>query len=421
MNETPRKFDVIVWGASGFTGRLVAQHFFRKYGATGSMQWAVGGRDPEKLREILHQIGDGATAVPIVVADAQNRESMDHLAAKTRVIASTVGPYAKYGSALIAACVEQGTDYCDLCGEVPWMRRMIDTHHERARQTGARIVHCCGFDSIPSDLGCYFLNQQMNKRLGQPCRSIKLRVKTMRGGFSGGTVASLLNVIDEAQGNPETIHILKDPYALNPTGERSGPDGMDQTDVRWDKDLRAWTTPFVMAMINTRVVRRSNALLGYPYGRDFRYEEAIMTRGSSSGWMQATAIRVALGGLMTGLQYSFPRSVLERSLLPTPGQGPSEAARAAGRFKILLVGYTAAEGPPAMLATVSGDQDPGYACTSRMLAESATCLALDVNHADVGGGFWTPASSMGERLITRLEQSAGIHFSIVPSGAVSEA
>ncbi len=413
MRETERKFDVIVWGASGFTGRLVAEHLYRQHGTAGVLQWAVGGRDRDKLREILHHMGSDATAVPILVADARDRESMDRLAAQARVVASTVGPYARYGSALIAACVEQGTDYCDLCGEVPWMQRMIDQHHERARQTGARLVHCCGFDSIPSDLGCYFLNQQMTQRLGQSCRAIKLRVQNMRGGFSGGTVASLLNVLDEARSNPSMAQVLDEAYALNPVGERSGPDGADQNDVRWDEDLKAWTAPFVMAMINTRVVRRSNALLGYPYGRDFRYEESVMTGDGVVGRMVAGGIRISLSGLMTGLSYSTTRSLLQKILLPKPGQGPSAAARAAGNFKILLVGYTANQQKPTMYATVSGDQDPGYACTSRMLAESATCLAVDLRDAEPDGGFWTPASSMGDRLIARLEQSAGMRFRIV--------
>jgi short subunit dehydrogenase-like uncharacterized protein len=294
-----REYDVVVWGASGFTGRLVAEHLLAIHGAGGALRWALGGRSEAKLADVRRGLGAGAEALPLVVADADDQNGMDDLARRARVVCSTVGPYALYGSKLVAACVHHGTHYCDLTGEVPWMRRMIDQHHRRARETGARIVHTCGFDSIPSDLGVWFLQREMVGRFGLPADRVKLRVREARGGFSGGTIASMLNMLDEAERDPEVGTVLADPYGLNPEGERRGLDGPERTLPEYDADFAAWVAPFVMAAINTRVVRRSNALSGYAWGHEFRYDEGMLmpfgwwgfplAAGMSTGTLAAAA------------------------------------------------------------------------------------------------------------------------------------
>ncbi len=405
-----REYDLVVWGATGFTGSLVAEYLLSRYGAAGSLRWAVGGRSREKLEVLLDQSGSGAADVGVVVGDSHDRQSLDALVKRTQVVCSTVGPFAKHGSELVAACARHGTHYCDLTGEVQWIRRMIEGHQAEAASSGARLVHCCGFDSIPSDLGCLFLSDACIEQHGMPCCEIKLRVKNMRGGFSGGTVASMLNVIDEATRDRDIRRVLADPYALNPEGERTGPDGRDQSGPVWDPDVRSWTAPFVMASVNTRVVRRSNAVMGYPYGRDFRYSEAVMTGRGARGWMTAAGISAAIGGFVGAAAIGPARNLLNRFVLPQPGEGPTEEQREGGFFDMLLVGK-AANGQH-ITGRVKGKRDPGYGATSRMLGESAVSLARDSEHLTVGGGFWTPASCMGQRLIGRLKQNAGMSFEI---------
>lgn len=405
-----RDYDVVVWGATGFTGRLVAEYLLSRYGASRDLRWAVGGRNREKLEAVLGQIG--APDLPILVGDSHDRQSLDAIVTRTRVVCSTVGPFAKYGSELVAACARHGTHYCDLTGEVHWIRRMIDDHQGEAQSSGARLVHCCGFDSIPSDLGCLFLNDAAVRQYGRPCGEIKLRVRKMRGGFSGGTAASLLNVVEEASRDRGTRRVLADPYALNPAGERTGPDGRDQARPEWDPDVSSWTAPFVMASINTRVVRRSNALMGYPYGRDFRYSEAVMTGRGAAGWMTAVGLSSAIAGLIGAASIGPTRNLLSRLVFPRPGEGPSEEQRERGFFDMLLVGKT--EENETVRGRVKGKRDPGYGATSRMLGESAVCLADDAEQLSVPGGFWTPASCMGHRLIERLQQNAGMTFEITP-------
>ncbi len=291
LTSTPagsdRELDLVLWGATGFTGRLVAAHLLARHGARGGLRWALGGRSRPKLEALRRELGEAAGDLPLVVGDGEDEASMGVLAARTRVVCTTVGPYARYGSKLVAACVHRGTHYCDLTGEVQWMRRMIDAHQKEAEASGARIVHTCGFDSIPSDLGVFFLQREMQARHGVPCARVKVRVAGFSGGFSGGTVASMLNMMDEMQRDPSVRRVMSDPYALNPEGERSGPDEPDRTTPAWDPDFEAWTAPFVMAGINTRVVRRTNALLGHPWGREFRYDEAMLMGSGPAGWLKA--------------------------------------------------------------------------------------------------------------------------------------
>ncbi|MGB5510098.1 MAG: saccharopine dehydrogenase NADP-binding domain-containing protein, partial [Woeseiaceae bacterium] len=280
--KTDREFDVIVWGATGFTGKLVAEYLLRQYGAGAELDWAIAGRNEKKLEGLREELGDAAAGLPIFIADSANRDSLLQLATRTRVVLTTVGPYALYGSELVDACVEAGTHYCDLAGEVQWIRKMIDQHHDRAQETGARIVHCCGFDSVPMDMGAWFLQHEAKQRFGEYCKSITLLVKATKGAASGGTLASMMNILEESSKDRAVARILVDPYSLNPKGERDGPDERDQTGTIYRDDVKSWTAPFVMAGVNTTVVRRSHALAGYPYGKDVRYAEAIMT-GSGLG------------------------------------------------------------------------------------------------------------------------------------------
>lgn len=414
QRQRGRRFDIVLFGATGFTGKLVAEYLVRNYAAS-DVRLALAGRSREKLAEVrdtLGRIDPRAAGLELLVADSQDSASLEAVARQTEVVCTTVGPYAHHGSKLVAACVQHGTDYCDLTGETQWIRRMIDAHQTEAARTGARIVHCCGFDSIPSDLGTLLLQEHAAAHHGAPCQEVKLFVTTMRGGVSGGTIASMLNILEEAGRDPEVRRILGNPYGLNPDGERRGPDGQDQRGVRRDPDLPGFTAPFVMAAINTRVVRRSNALLGYRYGRDFRYSEAQGFPLNARGLLTATGMTLGIAGFLAASMLSPTRALLQQRVLPKPGQGPDEAARKAGKFTVRLVGKGEHAGQPYVVrAQVKGTSDPGYGETAKMLSESALCLALDGAQLSAPGGILTPASGMGMRLVERL-RSAGMTFEI---------
>jgi len=408
MPANERQYDVVVWGASGFTGRLVVEYLLERYPPGGDLCWAVAGRNTEKLEQLFSALDDGVKRPAIVVADSHDPDSLDRLARSARVILTTVGPYAKYGSELVAACVRNRTHYCDLCGEVQWMRRMIDQHQSEAEISGARIVMSCGFDSIPSDMGLWFLQQQALQKHGEACTEATLLVRAMKGGASGGTYASVMNAIEQARQDTSIARILIDPYALNPDGERMGPDGRDQHGSAYNVDAGIWTAPFVMAGVNTRVVRRSHALLGYPYGREFRYHEATFTGPGFAGRLKAMLMSASLTLFLLASAMPFTRRNIVQRLLPKPGEGPSRHQRDNGYFNLLLLGKR--PGGDLMRVRIKGDRDPGYGSTSKMLAESAVCLAVD--EALTGGGFWTPSTAMGENLMTRLTESAGLSFEL---------
>lgn len=395
-----REFDLVLFGATGFTGRLVAE-YLRDRAKEAGVRWAVAGRDPGKLSGVLESIG---AEVAVLIGDAMSEEAMLRLAERTRVIVSTVGPYAKYGSALVAACAKAGTDYCDLTGEVHWMRAMIDAHHERAKESGARIVHTCGYDSIPSDLGTLALFEHARSK-GVELHKITHYAGEARGGFSGGTVASMLTMLEQAGRDRALRRLLASPYALNPEPRPSGPDTFDAIEVRYADDVQMWTGPFVMAAVNTRVVRRSNALMGQKYGADFRYDERMTTGRGVKGFAAATALTAGLGGGMLALSVERVRAVVAERWLPKPGEGPSREDIEKGFFVSRFIGH-GRKGERVKL-TIRGQRDPGYGATARMLSESALCLL----HDDVPreGGVRTPASTMGLKLLPRLE-SVGIHF-----------
>jgi short subunit dehydrogenase-like uncharacterized protein len=403
-----RPFDIVVWGASGFTGRLVVEYLAKNYPQGCDVRWAAAGRNSHKLNQVLAEVAGPNHSIPSIIADSDDAPSLLAMAGSSRVVLTTVGPYAKYGTNLIDACVKSGTDYCDLAGEPQWIRRMIDTRQEAACQSGARMVNSCGFDSIPSDFGVWFLQRETQRMYGVGCQQIRMLVKAMKGRASGGTIASMTQAMDEARADRSVARILLDPYALNPEGERCGPDHRDQTGVRYDGPAASWTAPFVMAGINTRIVRRSNALAAYPYGRDFRYSEAVLTGGGPAGWTKATAITAGLGAFMVANSWQLSRTHLVSRLLPAPGEGPSSKQRDSGFFALKLFGTLA--GGKVVRATVKGDRDPGYGSTCKMLSEAAVCLAKD--QLKTGGGFWTPVSAMGEALFDRLVAKAGLTFEL---------
>ena len=405
MSDSQREFEIILWGASGFTGRLVADYLYANYGQGNELRWALAGRNQSKLEGIVEEIAGAKDALPIVIADSEDLAAMKAMAARTQVICTAVGPYALYGTNLVAACVEKGTDYCDLTGELQWMKRVIGEYQSEAELSGARIVHTCGFDCIPSDMGVYYLRQQMQQVHGVTAAQIKLRTKAFAGGFSGGTVYSMMNMMDEADSDPEIVTILADPYALNPPGSHRGEDVNDQTTAIYDEDFTSWTSPFAMAGINTRVVRRSNALMNYAYGEDFRYDEATLSDSS----IKARAAALA-GNMVMGSMAITPLRKLAAGLLPAPGEGPSKTKRENGFYEIWLHGRHPNDRSKDVRAIVKGDMDPGYGSTSKMLAECAVCLARD--DVDVAGGFWTPASALGNHLLARLQEHAGLSFTL---------
>ena len=401
-----KEFDIIILGATGFTGRLVAEYLFKKYGVNDSIKWAMGGRNQTKLEQVRAEVAD--ESVPLVVADSMDEASLNAMLKRTKVMCTTVGPYAKYGSKLVAACVANKVDYCDLTGEVQWIRQMIDANHEAAKANGTKIVHTCGFDSIPSDMGVYFTQKAAKAKTGLPSNQIKMRVKAFKGEMSGGTVASLNNVLEEAQKDKSIYEILLNPYGLNPEGERSGPDKKDLQSVVYDKPIKSWIYPFVMASINTKVVRRSNALMDYAYGKDFLYDEAVMSGDGIGGRFKGLASAATMGIVMM----AKPGSLLKKGVdmvLPKPGEGPNKEKRENGFYNLRF--YATLDDNSTLVTKVTGDMDPGYGSTSKMLAESAFCLAKD-NLPAIGGAL-TPSTAMGDALLKRLEDNAGLTFEVM--------
>lgn len=403
------KHEIVVFGATSFVGQILCRYLAGQFGA-GELDWAAAGRSPEKLEELIASLPQSHQDIPLIVADAANEAALCELVSRARVVISTVGPYALYGEPLVKVCAESGTDYCDLTGEVQWIRRMIERYEETAVANGARIVHCCGFDSIPSDLGVHFLQQQALERFGSPCERIKMRVRAMRGAASGGTVASMMNIAKELAADPELRREMVNPYSLcppdYPTGTRQANVGFAEI----DPDFDAWVAPFVMGGVNTRVVHRSNALAGRTYGDGFRYDEAVLTGRGIGGRVKAMGIASAVGAFMLGSGIAPTRWVLEK-FVPAPGEGPSPDAQEKGFFDLRFFGKTA--NGEELRVKVTGDRDPGYGSTAKMLGQAAACLARDIDKENTPGGFWTPATIFGDQLIERLRRDAGLTFEVL--------
>ena len=403
MNQS-RDFDIIVWGASGFTGRLVALYLFNKYGATRDLKWAMGGRNLTKLEKVRDEVAN--RNVPLVIADCNDKVSLLNMVNRTKVICTTVGPYEKYGSNLVEACIKSHIHYCDLAGEVPWMYKMINRYHKQAKLNGSKIVHACGFDSIPSDMGVYFIQREAKAQKGVIAQEIKMRVAAISGGISGGTYASFSQVLEEAQKDKLVYKVLINPYSLNPINEQFGEDKSDLKSVIFDKASQSWIGPFIMANINTKIVRRSNFLSGYAYGKSFRYDEATIFGKGFFGKIKGILSIIPIGIIMSAKHGSLLKKGLD-VLFPIPGEGPTNEKMEKGFYNLRF--YITLENGSNAFAKVTGDMDPGYGSTSKMLAESAVCLAKD--KLSNTSGVLTPSLAMGDSLLKRLEKNAGLKFS----------
>ncbi|MCH8543056.1 MAG: saccharopine dehydrogenase NADP-binding domain-containing protein [Alcanivorax sp.] len=403
------QFDLVVFGATSFVGQILVRYLTDTFGTDGDLKWALAGRSREKLEQVRSDLGSQAVSLPVIVADAADEDSLRQLCQQTRVVVSTVGPYALYGEPLVKVCADTGTHYCDLTGEVQWIPRMISRYEAAAKASGARIVHCCGFDSIPSDFGVFFLQQQAQARFGAPCTDVKMRVKAAKGGASGGTVASMMNVAREAASDSALRKQLSNPYALCPPDHGFTVRQANVSTPTFDADFDAWAGPFVMAGINTRIVHRSNALLGNAYGDDFRYDEAMLTGKGFAGRMKALGLTTGTGAFLAAAALAPSRWVLEKFVVPKPGEGPTPAAQKAGFYDLRFVGKT--DSGARLQVRVTGAGDPGYGSTAKLLGQAAASLAKDIAD-DVPGGFWTPASLMGNALLSRLSSAADLTFEV---------
>ena len=408
-----RSYAVVLYGATSFVGQITAHYLTEFLSNTkdkngANVTWAIAGRDEEKLNELQSKL---ASKVDIIIANSDDAASLDKMTKQSQVIISTVGPYLKYGEPLIKSCVNNGTDYVDLTGEAIFIKDMMDKYQDTAKQSGARIVNSCGFDSIPSDLGVYFTQQKAEGKFGNACDVIHMRVKAAKGGLSGGTIASMATIFEEVSQDKSRRKQVANPYLLNDDKDAPNVRQANVSKPEYDDEHKRWLAPFVMASINTRIVHRSNQLLGYEYGRDFKYDEAMWMKDGVKGKLSSYAMSAGLLGFATAMTIKPSRELLSKHVLPKSGSGPSKEEQENGYFDIRLFGQTASN--DTINTKVTGDKDPGYGSTSRMLSQAALCLAQDISKDDVGGGFWTPASAMGDSLIERLEAHSGISFEVV--------
>ncbi len=390
-----KEFDIVIHGATGFTGRLVAEYMMARYPNSGNaegIRWAMGGRSAEKLSAVRDEIG-APKDTPLVVTDTTNAASLQTLMSRTRLVLTTVGPYQLYGNEMVAACASSGVDYVDLCGEPAWMRHMIDAHEDSAKKSGARIVFSCGFDSVPFDMGVFMLQSEFKTKFGHAASRIRGRVRKMKGTFSGGTAASLKATM-AAAADPAVLDLLRNPFSLTPgfTGPKQPSGAKPMVDEALGQDM--WVAPFVMAAINTRNIHRSNFLMAHTYGEDFVYDEMMITGSGEKG--QAIANHVAADKSLGG----------EGG--PKPGEGPSFEERENGFYDVLFLAEDA-QGNKAKVS-VKGDRDPGYGSTSKMITECAVCLLTQSK--ETTGGIWTPAPALGKDIIARLQANAGLTFSV---------
>jgi short subunit dehydrogenase-like uncharacterized protein len=410
MAATDRQYDVVVWGATGVAGRLTAEQLVER-NAPADLSLALGGRNEERLRAVEADLVDGSDAwddVPIVLGDATDQGSLREIARDAAVVCTTVGPYTTYGTGLVEACVEAGTDYCDLTGEVTWVREMIDRFHEGAVESGARIVHSCGFDSVPADVGTLLVQEYARETFDAHCDLVRIYLEDARGGVSGGTMASIAELFEAAERDPIARETMQNPYSLAPRGERDGVDPGEQRRPAKDPLRANWTAPSPMAALNERVVRRSNALLGYPWGREFRCTEVVPTGSGPGGAAIAGVAAGGLGLFAAGMSVGPIRSALRRYAFPDPGDGPTAEQIENGRFTVRVLGRgTSSGGPFTVEGVIGADRDPGYGATSGMLAAAATCLAREEIDSPLPGGVLTPASGIGTPLFDAL-RAAGL-------------
>jgi len=413
-SNTTRNHDLVVWGATGVAGRLVAEYLTDRYGPD-RLALAIGGRNERRLQELEATLTARRPAwdeIPTVVGDATDPDSVRAVAEDARVVCTTVGPYTRYGTPLVEACVEAGTDYCDLTGEINWVREMIDRYHDDAAEAGVRIVHSCGFDSVPADLATSLVQSFATAEFEAPCDLVGIYLEEGRGGVSGGTMASAVELFQAASTDPLARQTLRNPYSLAPRGERDGPDPGIQSGVERDPLRSEWTAPSPMASVNERVVRRTNALLGYPWGREFECTEVVPTGRGPGGLARAAATAVGLKAATAGMAFAPTREGLRRFVFPDPGEGPTRAQIEGGYFTVSALGRgTAADGPFVVESRVGADLDPGYGATARMLSEAAICLVEGRIDSPLDGGVLTPASGIGTPLADGLRE-AGLRVEV---------
>jgi short subunit dehydrogenase-like uncharacterized protein len=389
---SPAKFDIVVYGATGFTGRLVAEYLAAQYRDDPALKWAMAGRSRDKLAAVRHEIGAPADT-PLIAAAADDPASLQAMVGQAKIVVTTVGPYQLYGSDLVALCAASGTDYLDLCGETLWMREMIEKHETTARSSGARILFSCGFDSVPFELGTFCVQEEAKRVFGAPVSRVKGRVRDMRGTFSGGTAASARATFSAVAKDLRLAAVLKNPFALTPGF--AGPKQPPGSRPLYEEDLQSWAAPFTMAAVNTRNVHRSNMLMGFPYGKEFVYDEMWLTGPGDEG--EANARRV----MAANSEKTGPNAL-------KPGEGPSKEARDTGGYDLLHIAI-ASDGR-AVRTSVTGDRDPGYGSTSKIVSECAICVLRDT--PDMPAGIWTPGAAMQHKLIARLAAHAGLTFAI---------
>jgi short subunit dehydrogenase-like uncharacterized protein len=402
-------FDIVLFGATGYTGRLVAENLQSFNTAAKPLRWAMAGRSLEKLKTVRAAIG-APESLPLLVAEATDAVAIGELVRQTRLVITTVGPYQRYGDVLVDACAREGTDYVDLCGESTWMATKVRQLGETAKRSGARIVFSCGFDSVPFDLGVVFLQTEALRRFGKPLEAVQGVMRVMKGGFSGGTIASAMATIEASERDPRLAATMQDPFALTPGFE--GPIQPDGASAKFLDSIGVWSGPFVMAPINTKNVHRTNHLIDHLWGRDFTYEERMQAGKGEQG--RRRAVKMARNARWQNRLLGFPpvRWCLQRWVLPKPGEGPTAQQRESGQFEIVFVGQA-----QSLRAVVTGDRDPGYGSTARMLAQSALCLLHEADRSVTSGGVWTPGAAMGMLLVQRLREHAGLTFEIESTAA----
>ena len=408
------KNDLIVFGATGFTGKLVVEYLIKNYGLDNQkFTWAIAGRDKEKLEELKQSfiaIDSHSVNIETYVADSFNSKSLDVLTSSCHVIISTVGPYLKYGLPLVESCVKNHTNYCDLTGEVPFIKESIDLFHEKAFNSKCKIIHSCGFDSIPSDLGVLLLQKDSIEKFNKVCDNVNLYVRSIRGGFSGGTISSMINIKRYSHANSKKRDVLKSPYSLNPTDKiKKNVRQSVLKSVRWDNTFNKWTSPFLMSGVNTRVVQRTNAIAEFSYGKNFKYKEMSSFDRGLNGFLKACAMLMILAFLQFSLGSNLLLWILKKTIFPKPGEGPSKEKMQSGFFKLKIIGSINEIQKNSV--TVLGDSDPGYSATAKMLTESAISILLNEDKMPKKYGVLTPASAIGLTLIERLK-GKGILFKI---------
>jgi len=398
-------YDIVIWGATSFVGQLVAERLLNTYGKDQGVSIAFAGRSKEKLEQLKRSLH--SPDVPILVGDAKDETFIAGLVASTKVVISTVGPYALYGETLVKACCEQGKDYCDLTGEPQWIAQMLHKYENLANTNGARIINCCGFDSIPSDLGVFWMQQQAKQDFGEYLQQIRYQFRASKGGVSGGTIASMVNAIKSIKENPQLAKSFKTPYALLKNKPVELPFQPNVRSVKKDPESGTYLAPFVMASINTKIVHRTNYLDEYQWGKDFLYDEAMCMGKGIKGWYRATWLTLGLGMFALAASYGWSRGLLEKFILPKPGEGPERELVDNGYFNVRMHGQTA-QGQK-LAIRVKGQGDPGYGSTCKMISEVAWLL-LESNQHKGKCGFLTPAFAFEHKLVERLQQRADFTF-----------